>query len=242
MVCHRNSHFLFLLSNLLLIGLLSFTQTAAQDKFAYDPWQKDTILVADQGLSVITLPARYRIMAPSLQVRINQQPLQDYAGFEFDPVSNRLRLNVAVLPGDSIRLSFRIQPVLLQPSYSFFSLDTLKTAQTLADSLVMIKPGFQNPFADFGSQLQKSGSIVRGINIGTNRDLTLNSGLNLQLSGFITEDVEVIAALTDESTPIQPEGNTQTLNEVDKVFIQFKNPFLQGTLGDFNLEYGYGRF
>ncbi len=242
MARHRNSHFSFLLSTLLLIGPLSFAQTAAQDKFAYDPWQKDTVLVAEQGLSVITLPAQYRIMAPTLQVRINQQPLQEYTGFEFDPAGNRLRFNVAVQSGDSIRLSFRIQPILLRPAYSFINLDTLKTVRTLQDSLVVIKPGFQNPFADFGSQLQKSGSIVRGINIGTNRDLTLNSGLNLQLSGFITEDVEVIAALTDESTPIQPEGNTQTLNEVDKVFIQFKNPFLQGTLGDFNLEYAYGRF
>ncbi len=242
MAYHRNNYFSFLFNALFLICLLSFTPAAAQDKFAYDPWQKDTVLVAEQGLSVITLPAHYRIMAPSLQVKINQQALQEYAGFDFSSARNLLTLHVAVQPGDSVRLSYRIQPILLQPSYSFFDLDTLKTVQTLQDSLVVIRPIYQNPFADFGRQLQKSGSIVRGINIGTNRDLTLNSGLNLQLSGFITEDVEVIAALTDESTPIQPEGNTQTLNEVDKVFIQFKNPFLQGTLGDFNLEYGYGRF
>jgi len=242
MTCRRNNFFAFLLGSLLLTSLPGFAQNGAQNKFTYDPWQKDTLLVAQQQLSVITLPERYRIMAQSMQVQINQQPLQESSGFEFDPVRNQLTLFVSAQTGDSVRISFRIQPVLLRSAYSFFALDTLKTTQTRRDSLVFIRPAFQNPFADIGSQMQKSGSIVRGINIGTNRDLTLNSGLNLQLSGFITEDVEVLAALTDESTPIQPEGNTQTLNEVDKVFIQFKHPYLQGTLGDFNLEYGYGRF
>jgi hypothetical protein len=242
MVYRRNNFLVFLLSGLFLFSLMSFTQLAAQDKFTFDPWQKDTLIVAQHELSAIIFPGRYRIMVPSIQVRINQQTLQEFSGFEFNPAKNQLNLYVSAREGDSVRVLYRIQPILLRPAYSFFALDTLKTVRTRQDSLVLLKPAFQNPFADFGSQLQKSGSIVRGITIGTNRDLTLNSGLNLQLSGFITEDVEVIAALTDESTPIQPEGNTQTLNEVDKVFIQFKHPYLQGTLGDFNLEYGYGRF
>jgi hypothetical protein len=76
----------------------------------------------------------------------------------------------------------------------------------------------ENPFADVQSTLQTSGSIMRGVQIGTNRDFSLNSGLNVELSGKLTEDVEIVAALTDEATPIQPEGNTQTLNEIDKVF------------------------
>ena len=31
------------------------------------------------------------------------------------------------------------------------------------------------------------------------------------------EDVEVVAALTDQSTPLQPEGTTQNLQEIDKL-------------------------
>ncbi len=87
----------------------------------------------------------------------------------------------------------------------------------------------------FGSNIQKSGSIVRGFTIGSNQDLTLNSGFRMQLSGMLTKDVSVTAALTDQSSPIQPEGNTRTLQEFDKVFVTIKTPHIVGTLGDFDL-------
>ena len=89
----------------------------------------------------------------------------------------------------------------------------------------------------FGQNLQKSGSIVRGFTVGSNRDLSLNSGLRLQLAGKIASDLEVVAALTDESTPIQPEGTTQTLQEFDKVFVEMRGTDFTATLGDFNLDF-----
>ena len=87
----------------------------------------------------------------------------------------------------------------------------------------------------FGSNLQKSGSIARGITVGSNRDLSLNSGFRMQMAGNLTDDVEVVAALTDENSPIQPEGTTRTLQEVDKVFIELRGTDLSATLGDFSL-------
>ena len=49
----------------------------------------------------------------------------------------------------------------------------------------------------FGRGLQKSGSIIRGFTVGTNRDASLSSGLRLQLSGELADDVHVVAALSD---------------------------------------------
>ncbi|MCB0712843.1 MAG: hypothetical protein KDD67_10975 [Ignavibacteriae bacterium] len=85
----------------------------------------------------------------------------------------------------------------------------------------------------FGKDFQRSGSITRGITVGSNRDLTVQSGLRLQFSGKITDDVEVIGALTDEQTPIQPDGNTQTLREIDNIFFEVRSPVADGTLGKF---------
>jgi hypothetical protein len=87
----------------------------------------------------------------------------------------------------------------------------------------------------FGPDLQKSGYIGRGFTVGTNRDMGLNSGFRLQLSGKLSQDIAISAALTDENTPIQPEGNTKTLQELDKVFIRVTAPHVGATLGDFNL-------
>ena len=87
----------------------------------------------------------------------------------------------------------------------------------------------------FGSNMQKSGAIVRGFTIGTNRDFTLNSGLRLQLSGKLSDEIDLVAALTDENTPIQPEGNTEKLDELDKVFIELRHKNAIGTFGDYEL-------
>ncbi len=94
----------------------------------------------------------------------------------------------------------------------------------------------------FGNKIKKSGTILRGFTIGSNKDLKLNSGLRLQLSGELAKDVNIVAALTDENTPIQPEGNSERLNELDKVFIQIKHPFANGTFGDFDLRIRQGTF
>lgn len=94
----------------------------------------------------------------------------------------------------------------------------------------------------FGKGIQKSGSLIRGFEVSSNRDFTLNSGLRLQLSGRLTDDIEIVAALSDENTPIQPEGNTERLNEMDKVFIQVKNKNVIGVFGDYELKFNSGEF
>ncbi len=86
----------------------------------------------------------------------------------------------------------------------------------------------------FGKNMQKSGTIARGFSVGTNKDLTVSSGLRLELSGKLAENIELVAALTDENTPIQPEGNTERLEELDKVFIEIRHPNAIGTFGDYD--------
>ena len=86
------------------------------------------------------------------------------------------------------------------------------------------------------SQLTRRGSITRGLIAGNNRDISLESGLRMELSGPITDDVTVHAVLTDENTPIQPEGTTQQLSDFDRVFIQLDAPGGQARLGDVDLD------
>ncbi len=141
---------------------------------------------------------------------------------------------------DSLTLiiTYRFVPLQVQDVYRLRTLVIPADSLTRADSVRVLRPVSTFSMDDiFGSNLQKSGSIVRGFTVGSNRDLSLNSGLRLQMSGKILSDIEVTAALTDENTPLQPEGTTQTLQEFDKVFIEIKATDATATLGDFNLEF-----
>lgn len=90
--------------------------------------------------------------------------------------------------------------------------------------------------AIFGDGLNVEGNIARGIGFGNNQDVVLNSNLNLQLNGNLGKGFSIQAAISDENNPIQPEGNTQQIQDFDKVFISLFKDSNSLTVGDFLMQ------
>jgi len=81
--------------------------------------------------------------------------------------------------------------------------------------------------------LQTSGSIMRGLSLGNTQNAIVNANLNLQLAGKLNNEIDVLAAISDENNPIQPEGNTQELQDFDQVFVQFSKQNKKLIVGDY---------
>ncbi len=84
--------------------------------------------------------------------------------------------------------------------------------------------------------LNKNGSISRGISFGNNQDMVVNSSLNLQVSGKLTNEVSLLLAATDDNIPFQADGTTAQLQEFDKVFVQLSSKNTKLIVGDFQLQ------
>lgn len=80
---------------------------------------------------------------------------------------------------------------------------------------------------------QKSGNLSRGISAGNSQNLSIASDMNLQLAGNITPELRLVASISDNNIPIQPDGNTQQIQDFDAVFMRLEHQNGQLTAGDF---------
>ncbi|MDR0206002.1 MAG: hypothetical protein LBI45_01925 [Bacteroidales bacterium] len=123
--------------------------------------------------------------------------------------------------------------------YKTFSINLLHKYQRKTTDLIFQKGNMYRPpvtavtanswlNGEDGTSLYATGSIARGVTMGTNQDFVLNSAMNLQLSGFLAKELEINANITDKNVPFQPEGNTRVIQDFDKIFIHlnYKNQWM----------------
>ncbi|MFD1062892.1 hypothetical protein ACFQ1Q_06505 [Winogradskyella litorisediminis] len=84
--------------------------------------------------------------------------------------------------------------------------------------------------------LTTSGSISRGVTIGNNQNSVLNSELDLQISGKLSDKVSLRASIQDANIPLQESGFSQRLDEFDQIFIEIFSKDWRIRAGDIDLE------
>lgn len=134
---------------------------------------------------------------------------------------------------DTITITYRVFPYKLNASVQRMNFNDVRN--NFITKPVEIDYGAPGKgMFDFGN-VNYNGSFGRGISFGNNQDAVVNGLLNLQINGMIGDSMQLSAALTDNNIPIQAEGNTQQLNEFDRVWIQLKKKGWQLNLGDIDI-------
>jgi len=137
------------------------------------------------------------------------------------------------LKGTQVQISYRVLPIDLSKEYYHKSLEDIEQSDPGKFDYFTIKEDNRENELFSISGLNKNGSISRGVSFGNNQDLAVNSNLDLQLSGRITDEISIQAAISDNNLPIQAEGNTQQLQEFDRVYIKLFTDRSELIAGDY---------
>lgn len=218
------------------IKLILFLAVLTQELFAQNIYVsvKDTFRINPDNIYKIS---QLNIVPFSEKIYLNnQQVSKNNYSISYERGTFSLSDSVSFTQSDIIVIQYQCIRTSLRTEYKKRSL-VVKYDDLYADTIKVSKLEKIDLSAEsiFGRDLQKSGTLIRGFTVGSNRDFQLNSGLRLQLAGKLSDELEIVAALSDENTPIQPEGNTETLEELDKVFIEVKHKNAVGTFGDYEL-------
>lgn len=210
----------------MILSLSFFTQGWTQK-----PWEKhyQILLPADTILndSLFILPG-------TVVVRNREGTVSDSC-LRLEQGGRRLILSAGcrISNRDTLWVEYRTLPVSTIP-YQLKDRQIMSKDTTLfPDINLFYIPPAPGAERNLWGELNKNGSISRGVTVGNTQDLAVNSALNLQLEGRLAQDVHVRAVITDENIPLQPDGTQQNLQDFDKVFVEVWKDRHKAVAGDF---------
>jgi len=142
----------------------------------------------------------------------------------------------------SITVTYRVFPISFLKVYFNKDWRKLVSSDSLLGAASKRYVAKANTSKPFGDNIEASGSISRGISFGSNQDAVVSSGLNLQISGTIDNNINIDGAISDKTIPFQPQGNTQRLEEFDRIYLRAYNSKFEVQAGDVEIRSGGSSF
>ena len=215
---------------LLFLALIGFFGLQAQEsnplyKTKKIPFSKDTIYIEKESIN-----HQYFLLTDSNNKTIDSTAYQ----VNFEKAYLILNQNYAS-PSDSLSVGYLKFPDYLTKEYRIYDPSRVVSNEAISGSLYAVETVNPNKKVPLEG-LNTSGSISRGITIGNNQNTVLNSNLDLQITGKLSDKVSLRASLQDNNIPLQDGGYSQKLDQFDNVFMELYSDNWNIRAGDVFLE------
>ncbi|RYJ43196.1 hypothetical protein NU09_1534 [Flavobacterium beibuense] len=160
----------------------------------------------------------------------------DTSYYHVDFRNSTLVFKEGIQPGDTLSMRYLNYPEYLTKKYSIYDDSrVVDNNATGIENLYRVNRNPLNSFIPFDG-LNTSGSITRGITVGNNQNAVVNSNLDLQITGKLSDKVSLRASIQDSNIPLQEGGYSQKLDEFDQIFIELFSNNWSIRAGDLFLE------
>ncbi|WP_281231701.1 hypothetical protein [Flavobacterium gelatinilyticum] len=136
---------------------------------------------------------------------------------------------------DTLIVNYLKYPDFLTREYSLYDDSQIVSNDIGTEKLYKIDRNNSKKAAPFDG-LNTTGSITRGVTVGNNQNTVLNSNLDLQITGKISDKVSLRASLQDSNIPLQDGGYSQKLDQFDNIFMELFSDDWNIRAGDVFLE------
>lgn len=215
---------------LLLVMIIYFSGLQAQEnkslyKIKKIPFSKDSIFLESESLN-----------SSFFKLLDAKDNTIDPVHYNIDFQNGSLFLNESFpITSDSITVQYLKYPDFLTKKYQTYDPSRIVSNDINEEKLYRIDANPTQKNIPFDG-LSTSGSITRGVTIGNNQNTVLNSNLDLQITGKLSEKVSLRASLQDSNIPLQDGGYSQKLDQFDNVFMELYSDKWNLRAGDVFLE------
>lgn len=199
------------------------------------PYKSKSIKVQQDTISFDNVPLNKAFF----EVTDNRGNAIDTSNYIVDFFKAKLIFKNKKYVQDSIKINYLKFPNFLTKTYSIY--DKEKIISNDSGQLLVFDKKSKKGLKPFDG-LSTSGSITRGITVGNNQNATVNSNLDLQISGKISDKITLRASIQDSNIPLQEGGYSQKLDEFDQIFIELFSNTWKVKAGDLFIENRTSKF
>ena len=221
----------------LFILLIFFTSSGLWAQEINSPYQTKKLVVFRDSIQIDSVsinPSFFKLLDK------NEVPI-DTSFYKINFQKGVIIFNKDYISKDTLTVRYLKFPDYLTKEYTIYDKSRVVSNQNSLGTLYKASRDVKKKFTPFEG-LTTSGSISRGIAIGNNQNTSVNSNLDLQITGKLSDKISLRASIQDSNIPLQEGGYSQRLDEFDQIFIELFGDKWNVRAGDLFLENRKSRF